>query len=1124
MSGLAEKRNRDLIPHFLSLAGSDVPTKIPRAKLRAWLSLFSKFSNPKSLHATETLRSIYVSLLSHPDRLMQKLSLSCLLTYKSPCLSFHTERLDGLLDDTRWREELVSLDLNEVEIAHRSEFVDVLIRLLFGLMLEKGKRNRGADRRAAILAALAGCTDQELGLLVDLMLGPFQSDRMARNEDEGFKLRVLAEEVTEKQQLGYLTLLGDVLKNLGSRLAAFWPALLGTTLDVIGHSQARIASAVQIEDEEDNEDEEEPDHVAPSSPRLTRSLRQLGLKRFADFFRCPVPFDFTRFMCAAFSSFITPRLPLLDQENTQAPSALLELFNSWALQPETVLYFTQFDDQVLPSIYRCLVATNVKPSVISKIFDIIERILAFATDDAVVLDTVLKPHSSLLLSNLALLFERNKGVAAVSTPLGQRQIGILSGIAQYSTDEKQASTLLTLFSPLLRKPPKLVAEKVKVDLLRIYSNLLPLIPQVPDPTTALYANVYSTLSQAFQNLRGRPARSALLTAFQCLGQINSSLLPLSDILKSLNAYSSKRMDEPDFETRLSAFASLNETLYSSLSPEDWLPILYNMLHSIQDPVELAVRNNASFTLRRFVERVRDDSGRYEATFSRVFLPGLKRGLRSRNEANRAEVLGVIAYAVKECDHVRSLQDMRVLLAGGDEEANFFNNIYHIQIHRRSRALHRLADYCDQGHFSNNTLTGILVPLVATFITPSLDHHVVNEAISAIGRLAKRLAWSPYYALVQQYLKVVTAKDQNERLSVRSLVAVLDGFHFPMEEPAPEPEREGDGESSEDEDGEDPVVGSALPNADAAKLGRIVDAVQLRLLPRLLQYLEKYDATTEDSTRILVASGIVNLALHLPHAAREAEISKLLTVIGHILRSHSQETRDLTRDALKRIAVTLGPPYLPLIFRELRGALLRGPQLHVLAYVTHALLVEVTTGNGKDSFQNLDETVNDVAHISAEVIFGESGKDVQSENFKTKMREVRGSSGKGLDSFAIMAKHISPARISGLLAPLRAIMQETASAKVMHQVEDVLKRIASGLNTSSLLTPRDILTLCHTLISQNARFLKEIPAQRKKHHKADAIVQIARQEIVTSSHFSNNSFRWRFLFPSSRFLLMPYLDS
>jgi U3 small nucleolar RNA-associated protein 20 len=35
-----------------------------------------------------------------------------------------------------------------------------------------------------------------------------------------------------------------------------------------------------------------------------------------------------------------------------------------------------------------------------------------------------------------------------------------------------------------------------------------------------------------------------------------------------------------------------------------------------------------------------------------------------------------------------LQEMKVLLAGGDEEANFFNNVLHFQVHRRSRALRR----------------------------------------------------------------------------------------------------------------------------------------------------------------------------------------------------------------------------------------------------------------------------------------------------------------------------------------------------------------------------------------------------------------------------------------------------
>ena len=47
---------------------------------------------------------------------------------------------------------------------------------------------------------------------------------------------------------------------------------------------------------------------------------------------------------------------------------------------------------------------------------------------------------------------------------------------------------------------------------------------------------------------------------------------------------------------------LDEGHYATISAPDG-PVLYNALHFIQDPEELAVRNNdrrAAFTLRRFV--------------------------------------------------------------------------------------------------------------------------------------------------------------------------------------------------------------------------------------------------------------------------------------------------------------------------------------------------------------------------------------------------------------------------------------------------------------------------------------------------------------------------------------------
>jgi U3 small nucleolar RNA-associated protein 20 len=123
------------------------------------LKLFSKFSNPKALHDTDTLRELYHSLISYPDQL-HVVSLSCLLSYKSPHLQHHEKKLRLLLDETKWRDELTSLYMSSIESKDRHQLVDVIVRLLYGLMLEKKGRSRGGDRRAAVLTTLAGCADQ----------------------------------------------------------------------------------------------------------------------------------------------------------------------------------------------------------------------------------------------------------------------------------------------------------------------------------------------------------------------------------------------------------------------------------------------------------------------------------------------------------------------------------------------------------------------------------------------------------------------------------------------------------------------------------------------------------------------------------------------------------------------------------------------------------------------------------------------------------------------------------------------------------------------------------------------------------------------------------------------------
>ncbi|KAF8641440.1 hypothetical protein AX16_009953 [Volvariella volvacea WC 439] len=1118
---LAEKHNRDLVPFFLSISspGDDGSvSKLSKQRLSAWLTLFSKFTNPKGIRSAEQLHQLYVTLLSHPERNLQSLALSCLLTYKSPSLLACKDNIRVLLDDTRWRDVLTAFEFDEIEGKHRAEVVDVVIRLLFGLMLEKKARgSRGnADRRAAILSALGRCTDDELGILVNLMIKPLvlRDGAEANEQPRTFALRKFDVSVTDKQKMGFLTLLGDVIKSLASRLKPYWAVLLELVLNIISDAQSRITSAGAGEGSQDDEadeleglEAEKEAEAAGSNPtRHIRNLRQVGLKRLGDLFKCPVMFDYAPYISGAFSAIISPRLPSLDKENTQAPSALLELFHVWTLEPQYVSFLVNYDEVLLPKVFDCLVATNVKPPVILRIFDIVEALLEFSKTDSEISSRIVRPHVTHLLSNLATLVQRNKEAAAVSTPIGQRQIRILSEVAQYSTDGAQASTLLTLFIPWLRKPAKTVSEKIKTDLLKIISSLLALIPDLKDESTTIYRKTYDILSSLFQSIRFRSARLGLVAAFHQFATIDTGKADLAVLLDDLNAYSKTRVDEPDFDRRLRAFVNLNETLYQTLAPSDWLPILYNMLQFIQDPEELAIRNNASLCLKHFVDFVSaGTSPEYEAIFLRVLLPGLKNGLHSKIELARSEILSVIAHGVAKCSNINTLQEMHPLLGAGDEEVNFFNNIIHIQLHRRSRALKRLAEFCDDGHLRSSTIADIFVPLVSHYISSSIDHHLANDAIQTTGRMARQLNWGSYYALVQKYIKLSKMKDQSERVYIRTLVAVLDNFHFPMEDEVTPQLQQPEGQEGEQEDADEEAVATAVTTQKTS--ARVADLVHAKLLPELLSHLEKHDAETDDTNRIPISIGIVKVAQHLPPTTRDTQITRLLTILSQILRSRSQDTRDLVRDTLNRISVTLGSQYLPIVLRELRGALVRGPQLHVLAYVTHALLVHVTEPGHVEAFDNLDGCVGDVAHIAAEVIFGESGKDVQNDDFKTKMREVRGSAAKGLDSFAIVAKHISPSKISSLLAPLRAIMRETESIKVMNLVDEVLKRIAGGLNSNKLLVPTELIVLCHTLISQNAQFLQQAPSKRKGKAKRDAIVDLKRKAVDTTDHYANNSFRF-----------------
>ncbi|GAA5980986.1 hypothetical protein JCM10908_003941 [Rhodotorula pacifica] len=1102
---LAQKHSREFVDVFLGCFERDdvIPDKADetpeffnaeenskdrKARLLAWLALFAKFSNPKALYRAQDLDAQFRTLLAFPDVAVQKLALDCILRWKIPSVVANADRLRNLLESTKLRDELLqfvsSTDAGGLEPKDRADVVPLVIRITYGLMISRlGRASASsgqgrAGRRAAILGALRTCSATELDTLVDLLLGPLRKLLVASSEGS-FVLASSAPNVPGKRQLGFLGLLADVVKHLGKDIVHRWPDLLGVVVNLLHFAQRGLENApTPVEEEEEDEDDADLDEDdEPETTQLAplRHIRQTALKRFTDFFRLEVDFDYRPYLAVAFPTFISPRLPNLAAENAQAPSALLELFVTWSKRRDLIPFLVDFDASLLPSLYRVLTVRNVKPTVVLRVFDLVGSLIEFAEEDggrqSETGQKVIQPGVDVLLEQLGGLIAITAASFDAKGEIAQRQIGLLCSLAVYVDSNEQATQFLTLAAPLLRKPNKVVPEKIKTDLLKIVTALYPLAR--PTAGTPLYERCCEVVASLFLSARMRNARLQLVAAFNSIASVDITYGPAAKLVEELNAFSVKRSEEPDFDRRLAAFSQLNEDLYKTLRPADWIVILHNMLFFVQDAEELSIRSNASYALRRFVE-VAGTSTVLEirTILTRVFLPGIRNVMRSKNELIRSEVLAVLGFAVEKVEGVTELEQLRVLLYDGDEEANFFNNILHIQNHRRTRALRRLADAVEAGAITSKTIADIFLPLIDHFVADpedKKDPDLVNETVQCFGRLAKHLGWSAYGKVVQQYLKLAKTSGAVQKACVRTLVSVLRSFHF-----------------------------------DLVAQPQQLETTTNRLVPQLLAYLEKRDEADEE-IRIPVAEGIAAVIQHIPGNAKHVQETALLMALAQTLRSRDQHVRDLVRATLVNIVAANGGDILGRATKELRKALARGPQLHVLAFTVHALLVRLSE---EPEGVDFDDALEEVVPVLDADIFGAPSRDRTSQEFraKTKFREVR--SFKSLDSFQILARVISPVKISALLSPLRGVLSTTDSPKSLKDVEEVFKVLAVGLTANPALDALGTLDLCHSLISQNASFLKSVKKVRK-HGKAapDYHVQLERDDGGERDYYSKNAYRF-----------------
>ncbi|KAI5306435.1 hypothetical protein KEM56_000935 [Ascosphaera pollenicola] len=1082
---VAERRSRQIVPHFLSWATKDEEVteateeeeedafKVDNLKdvsgawnqfdRKAMLTVFSKFVNPRVIYKASDVHEALMTLLTSGDAELQKLALKALFTWKSPSINPYQENLLNILDEKRLKDELtvfvhVDEESTSIEPVHRSELMPLLFRLLYGRIVSRSgsRTNRGTQegRRKMILRTLSQLPD--FGQFVHIAYGALSTISVV--EDDKEVAGVFQEELLgARKQFGLLKMIETMLETLGVKMLPF----AERTMNVVLYCLVRACRQIG----KDNKDHTES---------LLRSIRQAGVHCLDLLFYVSPNQDWSAYVAIINSEVIKPRLNNFAIETAQGVSGLLQIFKTWSLTPSSALYFLQGDHSIIIELVNVLAVESARDEV--KVFvmeQIVGNLLDFSSGkkpkhmkpeeelDPIIIqrvkNEVLAPHVEALLVQLENLL-RTQLRRQMTLPA----IDILARLAPFVQSSSETTKLVRTATYLLQQPADRVPPKAKSGLLGVLEHFLPLYN--PIGNEELNDTIYETISSLFDYFKDEPNRKAVSVVFSAFAEHDKSLKEVALLCEGLNSLSERKLESIDYEKRLAAFRAVNEEQYMKLNARQWRPLLYNFLYHVKDEDELAIRSSASFGIRRFVERSVPENCGYDPEFAALFdkalLPALRNGAKSSSEIVRVEFVQTMGYAVSLHIEQEAINDMQGLLAGGDDEASFFTNILHIQQHRRTRALRRLASESAKGTLRAYNIATFFMPLIEHFVFDQAEdenaHNLAAEAISAIGQVCAALEWNQFRAIYRRYKLYVQTKAGQEKNVLRLLGRLTDSLSEAMktDTDAQMVDADEDRMDVDDQPQQQSTLARTLPGTV-----KIADELKTNFIPFLTKFTHLKDES-EVNLRLPAAVIAVKLLKLLSEEDASTLLPPVLLDVSNVLRSRSQEARDIARKTLSDIALILGPPYFGHILKELRSTLQRGYQLHVLSYTVHSILVSTS-----DHFKpgDLDNDLEMMADIIVEDIFGTVGQEKEAEEYVSKMKEVKSS--KSYDSMELLAKNASIKRLAALTRPIQMLLQEKLTSRIVLKVDELLRRIGIGLVRNPGAETRDTLIFSYELIKE-----------------------------------------------------------
>ncbi|SPN96831.1 related to papaya ringspot virus polyprotein [Cephalotrichum gorgonifer] len=1108
---LAEKKGRLFVPVFLSWAAvgedddedsnqtddEELQTgkgwSLPDRK--AMIGVFGQFVNSKGLYNHEKVYQALLKQLENGDLDLQKLALTALLSWKQAGVRPYRENLEHLLEDNRFRNELITLfqgDEEYIRPEHRDELMPILLRLLYGRTISK----RGASSRhglhATRLAVLRNLSAKDMGGFLDIAIGGLRGVQVL--DSSGRASSKLDQEVIPiRRQVGFLTMMASFVSEMGAGVLPYMETLLNSILYCL------IFACRQLEGSNVDQVESEEVEDQPNNTSLLRVSRTTAMKCLISLFRNAPVFDWTPYTDIIVKEVVSPRIEKLPVETSQGVSGIMQLLSTWSTMPQEAMLLS-IDDRVVPQLVECLAVEKGKPVVKVFVLGIIRNLVGLAkapveesVNNELIKVELLSPVLDKLLENITNLLETK----SIPNDLLETCVETIIELAPIVESSQSVQGILDLSTRFLGQPARRINPRTKGRILLVVERFVALQDPISSPSSSpeLLMKIHESVSALFSYFKDRENRESLCRVYMVLATKDPSLLESAGFCRELNSFLEGRIDEPDYDRRLVVLNAISKPRDQPLTACQWLPLLHNLLFFIHVDEEFRIlSSNSADALRQYIDDAASCTDAevralFEGQLKSVMIPAIYSGAREESDAIRREYLRVMGRLVSRMTEWAPVSDMSGLLDDVEDdteeeaaEPQFFFNILSPALSKQLEALRILQQANKKREMSSVNLANFFIPL--------LEHFVLNreegvddggrgaQASLVIAELASSLDWKQYRSVMQRYLGYISSRPERQKVLIRLLgqfVDALGNARGPLKE--------------ETEDGTGGVEGEAAevameldePQATEEYQGRLKATLPIgetltsdiisNYLPPLLKHLHEKDES-EVSYRVPVGVIIVKLLKLLPTNEMSMRLASVLSDISQILRSKAEEARDMARDTLVKISLILGPEYLGFVLKGLKAALARGYQLHVLSYTVHSILLTVIPEFGPGT---IDYCLPMIVGVIMDDIFGATGQEKDADGYTTQTKEIKSS--KSQDSMELISKTASISHLVDLIRPIQAILLQKVDLKMVRKIDTLLSRITSGLLHNPSADTRDTLIFCYEVVQEvyNARTAEVQPA-------------------------------------------------